>query len=313
MPEAAVDRFALITLLTLPIAVTLWNRRLALRRQAVDRAAAWYRYWRVERRVLLGMVIAWGFLVLGTPLGPLLSAQIHLLLRLDPEPASRLFGAEVLSVAVYLVPPFGVITLCMYLSHAVYTRVRGLDWTRGDMLRMAFSGSFRNILGIAFLFAGFGAMAGRERGDFARQLKKPLGKALGYLPFFYELGLQLVLVGRDFLHRASDIERFVDTINTQTVILQSIHLVETAFSRDMAQASDLAIAETPDLPSWTSRLEAAIRIKNPSFRFEPGKIHAHYCATSGYASLSASTWGLNQTRLITDAIENAISRFLEKH
>jgi hypothetical protein len=150
-------------------------------------------------------------------------------------------------------------------------------------------------------------------GEFAQRMKKSVGKAIGYLPFFYELGLQLILVGRDFIHRASDLPQFVDKINTQTIILQSIHLVEMSVTAGIGdpQAAGIEVAGTPDLPGFASGLETVIRIKNPFFRFDPGKVNAHYSPKTGRASMSVSTWGQSLTRPIIDALETGIKNFLE--
>ena len=63
-------------------------------------------------------------------------------------------------------------------------------------------------------------------GEYALDIRARAGKAIGYLPFLYELGLQLVLVGPDLVKKARDLERYVTKINNSTVLLQSIHVVD---------------------------------------------------------------------------------------
>ena len=77
--------------------------------------------------------------------------------------------------------------------------------------------------GIALVTLGYTSL---EPGETASAIKKPIGKAIGYIPFVYELGLQLVLLGRGILASGANLERSLDKVNTQTVILQSIHLVD---------------------------------------------------------------------------------------
>jgi hypothetical protein len=63
-------------------------------------------------------------------------------------------------------------------------------------------------------------------GEYARDVRVPAGKAIGYLPFLYELGLQLVLLAPGGLGKAEGLERYVTPVNNSTVLLQSIHLVD---------------------------------------------------------------------------------------
>jgi hypothetical protein len=63
-------------------------------------------------------------------------------------------------------------------------------------------------------------------GEVALDLRVRAGKAIGYLPFLYELGLQLILVGPIILKKGEGLERYVTKVNNSTVILQSIHLVD---------------------------------------------------------------------------------------
>lgn len=68
--------------------------------------------------------------------------------------------------------------------------------------------------------------AGRHPGEYAREIRKPVGRALGYLPVLYPIGLQLVLVGPGVAGHGGDISDYVSRINNFTVLIQSIHLVD---------------------------------------------------------------------------------------
>jgi hypothetical protein len=63
-------------------------------------------------------------------------------------------------------------------------------------------------------------------GDYALDVRAAVGKEIGYIPFLYELGLQLILCGTDVLKRGDGLDRYVTKINNSTVLLQSIHLVD---------------------------------------------------------------------------------------
>jgi hypothetical protein len=63
-------------------------------------------------------------------------------------------------------------------------------------------------------------------GEHALDIRVQAGKAIGYLPFLYELGLQLILVGPGILKKGEGLDRYVTKVNNSTVLLQSIHLVD---------------------------------------------------------------------------------------
>jgi hypothetical protein len=73
----------------------------------------------------------------------------------------------------------------------------------------------------------------QEPGALAQGSKRSVGKALGYFPFFYELGPQTVLCGRGLT--TSGLGRWVDAYNNQRVVLQSLFLVDLS-AWDWAQA-----------------------------------------------------------------------------
>jgi hypothetical protein len=67
-----------------------------------------------------------------------------------------------------------------------------------------------------------------ELGQLAQKLKLPLGKALGYFPFFYGMGLQVVWSGRDIWARSARLKESVDAVDNQTCIIQSLFVVDLA-------------------------------------------------------------------------------------
>lgn len=62
--------------------------------------------------------------------------------------------------------------------------------------------------------------------DYARAVEGPVGKAIGYLPFFYEVGLQMVLTGPGLVAKAKGLKEALAKINSFTVVLQSLHAVD---------------------------------------------------------------------------------------
>src|SRR5262245_12714622 len=63
-------------------------------------------------------------------------------------------------------------------------------------------------------------------GEYALDIRATAGKFIGYIPFLYELGLQLILTGPGILKKADGLDRYVTKINNSTVLLQSIHVVD---------------------------------------------------------------------------------------
>jgi hypothetical protein len=70
------------------------------------------------------------------------------------------------------------------------------------------------------------AGAARNPGELAQSIKVPLGKAIGYIPFLNELGLQIIIAGPGLLTWSRNLDSFLDKINNQRVVLQSLHFVD---------------------------------------------------------------------------------------
>jgi hypothetical protein len=63
-------------------------------------------------------------------------------------------------------------------------------------------------------------------GEYALEVRVAAGKGIGYLPFLYELGLQLVLAGPGLLRKADRLNDYPTQLNNSTVLLQSLHVVD---------------------------------------------------------------------------------------
>jgi hypothetical protein len=101
-----------------------------------------------------------------------------------------------------------------------------------------------------------------ELGRFAQTAKMPVGRAVGYVPFFYSLGLQLILIGDSLLRKTDGLEKSLDKYDNQRVVLQSIHVV------------DLALRKSVSVRTWgqyeTGRFQDAIESGIQTFFTEPG-------------------------------------------
>jgi hypothetical protein len=63
-------------------------------------------------------------------------------------------------------------------------------------------------------------------GRFAQEIKFSVGKLIGYFPFFRWFGLNFVFTGCSVVAQANDLDQYVDKINNQRAVVQSIHVVD---------------------------------------------------------------------------------------
>ena len=66
---------------------------------------------------------------------------------------------------------------------------------------------------------------GEDPSKFLQSQKFAVGKRIGYTPFFYPLGLQIILVGH-LTGNLEHLKKVLDRVDNQRVNLQSIHLVD---------------------------------------------------------------------------------------
>jgi hypothetical protein len=153
-----------------------------------------------------------------------------------------------------------------------------------------------------------------EAAGYARAIRRPLGRALGYLPFLNEVGLHVVLPGRGVLGRSGGLRRAVDTTNSQTVVLQSLHLLDLdCLNPDLPEVGEHS-EELADLPRWARVVEALMRWKDPTggIRFERMREATRWCRRTRRAAFSVRTWGQAWTGPLIDLIEAGITRFLHE-
>ncbi|MFA5259612.1 MAG: hypothetical protein WC450_00100 [Candidatus Omnitrophota bacterium] len=67
--------------------------------------------------------------------------------------------------------------------------------------------------------------------DFSKFLKDwrlRITKRVGFLPFFYVLGLQIVIICETSIDDTVDLSKYVDKVDNQWSIIQSIYLISTS-------------------------------------------------------------------------------------
>jgi Zn-dependent protease with chaperone function len=138
--------------LLLPIVVTLWMRRAAL--GAADRIAAglrtadatsdhagsvhddragiWFGYWRSLNWVLNGSLFLWWGVSDTVNLNGLLAMVLP-----SGESGQTAWAFHLADRIGFWLPPLVVVAICQTLSHPVQVRVRGLQWTRGEVLKQS--------------------------------------------------------------------------------------------------------------------------------------------------------------------------------
>lgn len=60
--------------------------------------------------------------------------------------------------------------------------------------------------------------------NFIYEIKYPLGKKIGFIPFLYELGIQIIVLGKNIHPEES--KNPVDTINNFKVLVQSLFVID---------------------------------------------------------------------------------------
>lgn len=87
----------------------------------------------------------------------------------------------------------------------------------------------------------------KNLGAFSQDIKRQLGKEIGYKFFIYTLGLQIVFYGENIIRLSEGIENYVDKYNNQLVILQSIHVVDNNEKRSARTWGQFVTGKYQDL------------------------------------------------------------------
>jgi hypothetical protein len=150
-------------------------------------------------------------------------------------------------------------------------------------------------------------------GEFARKLRRPIGRKIGYLPFLYELGLHVIVTGTGLLPRATDLHSYVDKINNQFVLLQSVHVVDLEARDFLADLpAEVGTLEEEIKPGVQKAFEAVSRVRSPLFHatYDAMKVRFDCSKQTGRAAKSARSWAMRLSGPDIDAIETGISRYL---
>ena len=143
----------LLGVLLFPLLLIFWMGRKALNSEAQDKAAVWFTYMRYLQWTLNFSLVGWW----------IAADSLHLvdLLKLFSTGmrAAFLWNYPVTPVIVDWLPPAIVWIACFALSHPVQERLRGLQWTRGELAMQAFYSCCVTLLPFALFITGITTMA----------------------------------------------------------------------------------------------------------------------------------------------------------
>jgi Zn-dependent protease with chaperone function len=117
----------LAAVLVLPVLFVFWLGRKALSARAEDKPVVWFSYMRYLQWTLSGALIGWWIASESLHLVPLLKV-------LSPGWLSSAWEFPLTTVLVDWIPPSLVWILCFALSHPVQEKLRGLKWTRRELV-----------------------------------------------------------------------------------------------------------------------------------------------------------------------------------
>ncbi|MBD0314937.1 MAG: hypothetical protein ICV86_19485, partial [Microcoleus sp. T3-bin5] len=135
--------------LLVPIGLMLWMRQAALRVQKTDPAAVWFNYLRFLNWVVLGIWLVW------FPVRFTSGVQNFIDFALWGSVAWQKMAVN---FSLSFLPPAIAIVFCYALSHPVFAKVRGVDWTRGDLIRQAAFSQCSTFLPLMLLIDGITAL-----------------------------------------------------------------------------------------------------------------------------------------------------------
>jgi Zn-dependent protease with chaperone function len=153
-PQDFLRFLPLAPLLLVPVGLTLWARRGALRRASAD-PAAWFGYFRFEGRLATGTWLGWW-----AALAVLDVAKIVTFIQGGETVGER----TVVRACLFLMPPAVVVVVCKALGHAVSVQMRGTTWTLSERLRQAFWGQAVGWLPLLFGWATIDALSHQANG-----------------------------------------------------------------------------------------------------------------------------------------------------
>jgi len=134
----------LVAVLILPIVLTLWLQRSALAGKQ-EPTAVWFGYVRALNWIIIGIWILWFTFLYASK-----AEQLIELILGDQFALPK----EALGLSFAFLPPTIVTVICYALSHPVFAHLRGMSWTRGDLIQQAIWSQAGRILPIILFFQG---------------------------------------------------------------------------------------------------------------------------------------------------------------
>ena len=138
-----------LTFLILPIAVSLFLRRATLKAEGDKRQAAWRTLWKATSWIAVVAWVGWSFIFSF----PFMSGLLRLVFRSG--------GTAIdagLNMGIYLIPPTFVIGLCYALMLSVHMRMRGIAYTRRDLVQHVLVEQTGTMLVILLFSMGIGSI-----------------------------------------------------------------------------------------------------------------------------------------------------------
>jgi Zn-dependent protease with chaperone function len=152
---AGVERSAMLLLGALlgPIAFGLWLRRRALSAEVPDKSSVWFSYLRYQAWLLNGSLVLWW--------GAAESAHLDGLARFLFATYDSRFPwlPSVVSSLLNWIPPVLVWITCVVISHPVQEKLRGLQWTRKELVLQAVYSLSSALLPLLLGIKGVGAIS----------------------------------------------------------------------------------------------------------------------------------------------------------
>jgi Zn-dependent protease with chaperone function len=142
-----------LLILLLPIGLSLWVRRAALRARGTDPVAAWFGYCRLRRGLSIGTLLAW--------LTALILLQADTLIRFVLRGQSGVVQFPV-EVGSAVLPPLLVAAACGLYLYPVFAHARETEWTPADVARQSAWSLAANIAPLLLVCAMAGAAADGE-------------------------------------------------------------------------------------------------------------------------------------------------------
>jgi Zn-dependent protease with chaperone function len=157
--SAAMQRRGILLLaaLLLPVFLALWLRRRALSAQVQDKSSIWFSYLRYQQWMLNGSLVLWWASCETAHAGPFIEFLVQ-----NSGPRFSWLPA-LASTLLTWIPPALVWIVCVIISHPVQEQLRGLQWTRRELVLQSTYALTSALLPLLLAVKAIGLLT---RGDF---------------------------------------------------------------------------------------------------------------------------------------------------